>query len=151
MLEAKADDSIPGSAWRENTPQWLDEGLPEYVSREVYQQLGWTYFDLSRKTVINIDSACKEDLKNEARKYALSYIGKKGYMGNVATKENRKYVFAFYHCSCSFTKHLVGRIGLAPVLNSFSASPYVQQQFEKSTNSSFKVLKRSWLNKLQVH
>ncbi|HEX8355871.1 MAG TPA: hypothetical protein VF610_00580 [Segetibacter sp.] len=151
MLEAKANDSIPGSAWRENMPHWLVEGLPEYIAREVYQQFGWAYFDLSRKVIIDMDSACKEDLNNENGKYALSYIGKRGRLGDLATQGNReKYAFAFYHCSCSFTKYLVEQKGLTTVLNSFAASPYVQQAFEKSTNSSIEILKKSWLNKLQV-
>lgn len=150
MLEAKSDDSIPGSAWRENMPKWLVEGLPEHIARKVYQQFGWTYFDLSKKTVNNMDSACKEDLKDENGKYALSYIGRKGMaIGNLATQENRKYVLAFYHCSCSFTKYLVEQKGLTPVLNSLSASPYVQQEFEKLANSSLDILKSSWLKKVQ--
>jgi hypothetical protein len=149
MLEAKADDSIPLTAWKQNTPKWLEHGLAQYITREVYQQLGWTYFDLSRKTINNMDSACREDLKDEAGKYALSDIGKKGYLANIAARENRKYVFAYYHCSCSFTKYLVEQKGLTPILNSFSASPFVQQEFEKSTNSSLDILKSAWLVKLQ--
>jgi len=149
MLDAKADDSIPRSAWRENMPQWLVEGLPEYISREVYKQLGWTYFDLSRKVIIDMDRACKDDLKEENGKYALSYIGKKGRMDNLATTDRLKYAFAFYHCSCSFTKYLVEQKGFAPLLHSLSASPYVQQEYEKSTHSSLDILKSSWLKKLQ--
>ena len=149
MLEAKADDSIPFATWKQNKPKWLEHGLAEYISREVYQQLRWTYFDLSKKPIKNIDSACKEDLKDEAGKYALSDIGRKGIVPNTAERQNRKYIFAYYHCSCSFTKYLVKQKGLSAVLNSFSASPYVQQEFEKSTHSSLDTLKSSWL--MQLH
>lgn len=136
--------------WRENSPAWLIEGFPEYIAQKVYQQKGWSYFDVfTRTTFNNIDSACKEDLKNEHGKYVLSYIGKRSRVSELMGKDRRLYAPAFYHCSCSLVKYLVEQKGFRPVLNSFSAAPYVQQELEKSITPPVDMLKKSWLEKLQ--
>lgn len=151
MLNAKADDSIPIKEWKENMPQWLVEGLPEYVAREIYKQRSWSYYDIHRnKTHNNADSACKADLRNENGKSALTYIAKRGGMAELQGKDRRLYAPAFYHCSCSFVKYLSENKGIVPIINSFSASPYVQQELERSINSSLNIMKSAWLEKLQA-
>ncbi|HKH62912.1 MAG TPA: hypothetical protein VKA49_18855 [Flavitalea sp.] len=152
MLNTKTFYSLPE---KEKTAivshLWLAEGLPEYIAMQVSQAKKLPRFDpLANNFVDNIDSACKEGLKNEKKEYILSFIGKKGEMPELFGKERRLYAPTFYHCSCSFVKYLVEQQGIEPLLNSSSVYPKEDEALKKLIRPSLEVMKRSWLQKLGI-
>lgn len=99
----------------------------------------------SNRRLDNVDSICKEDLKNERRNYILSFIEKKGVMPELFNKERPIYAPAFYHCSCSFVKYLVEEKGIEVLLNSYTVFGREHEELEKLINLSLDSMKSSWI------
>jgi len=155
MLNTKRGNWLNATVSRkdlaENMPLWLAEGLPEYIAMQVSQQHHLPHFDPhSNGFYKDVDSLCKDDLRNEKGEYILSYIGRKGVMLELFGKDRRSYAPAFYHCSCSFVKYLVSQNGIEILLNSLSAYPRELEELEKLMTPSLEVMKKSWVEKLKM-
>ena len=154
MLNTKAgnwlNDSIPEDVWAKNMPLWLAEGLPDYISMQVSEQYNLPIFDVFTNSFLtNVDSVCKEDLKERRSDSILSFIGNKGAMSGLFGKERRLYAPTFYHCSCSFVKYLAEQFGADPLIESLSAYPNEMEQLEKGISTSIQELKNRWLAKIE--
>ena len=151
MLNTKAADAISEKEWAAYEPHlWLYEGLPDYISMKVSQQHNLPQFDVFANTTYgNADSLCKQDLCKERSAYILSFIGKKGTMPELYSKDRFTYAPTFYHCSCSFVKYLVEKQGIEPLLNSVSVYPREHEALEKLITPSLDVMKSSWMEKLK--
>lgn len=151
MLNTKAAGSISEKEWEAYEPHlWLSEGLADYIAEQVSQQRNLPRFDpLANAIVENVDSLCKEDLKRKRIAYILSFIGRKGTMPELFSKERLTYAPTFYHCSCSFIKYLVEQQGIEPLLNSISVYPREHEALEKLITPSLDAMKSSWLEKLK--
>lgn len=152
MLNTKngnwSNDSITLDVVAKNSPLWLSEGLPEYISQTVSQKNKLPFFDVQSKSFLtNVDSVCREDLKGKLADSVLSYIGKKGVLLALFGKERRLYAPAFYHCSCSFVKYLTEQYGIDPLVASLAAYPREMEELEKRIHSSLDDLKKAWLIK----
>lgn len=154
MLNTKTgnwfDPSVSEKQWVENMPLWLFEGLPDYISMVVSQKNNLPLFDVfTNTTVTNIDSVCKEDLKNVYADYILSFIGKKGTLPELYGKERRLFAPAFYHFSCSFVKYLAEHFGLDALLTSMSLFLKEQDELKNRISPSLEELKKSWVAKIK--
>lgn len=152
MLNTKngnwSNDSITLEVAAKNSPLWLSEGLPEYISLTASQKYKLPMFDVQSKSFLtNIDSICREDLKGKLADTVLSFIGKKGVLIPLFSKERRLYAPIFYHCSCSFVKYLAEQYGIEPLVASLAAFPKEMEELEKRIHSPLDDLKKAWLAK----
>jgi hypothetical protein len=143
------NDSITLEVAVKNTPLWLSEGLPEYISQTVSHKYKLPFFDVQSKSFLtNVDSICREDLKGKLADSVLAFIGKKGALIELFGKDRRLYAPTFYHCSCSFVKYLAERNGIDPLIESLAAYPREMEELEKRIHSSLEYLKKDWLIKI---
>jgi hypothetical protein len=157
MLNTKAGNwisqSIPEEVWASNIPLWLSEGLPDYISMQVSQNLKlplYNVFSNSFLTLNNIDSICKKDLEGSKADSILFFIGRKGALTALFGKERRLYAPTFYHCSCSFVKYLAESVGLDPLVASLAAYPKEMEELEKWLSMPIGKLKEKWLIKIKA-
>ena len=155
MLDTKTGSwqspEIPEKEWTEKMPLWLFEGLPDYISQKVSFTKNLPWFDVfsnSRQT--NIDSLFVEDIKSEKGKYILSFIGAKGVIPELSSKDRILYAPAFYHGSSSFVKYLADNYGMNILLTSISSFRQEHETIEKLTGKSLNILKNEWLDKMKI-
>lgn len=150
MLNSKAAASITDEEWDAHEPDvWLIEGLPSYIAIQVSQQNNLPIFDpLTNRNLRDIDSSCKESLRNERSEYILSFIGRNADMPELYGKDRKLYAPAFYNCSCSFVKYMVEQVGIEPLLKSISKRPREHEELQKLKTPSLEVMKKAWIRKL---
>lgn len=137
--------------WSENMPLWLFEGLPDYISLKVATTKNLPRFDVfSNGHHTNIDSLFIKDIQSDRGKYVLSFIGSKGVMPELSSKERMLYAPAFYHGSCSFVQYLAGNYGLNMLLASISSFRQEHEIIEKLTGKPLEILTKEWLAKLKI-
>ncbi len=141
--------TITDEDFDKNFPHWLSEGLPDYISLTVSLANHLQWFDVfSNSSLTNIDSLFKKEMESEKGTYILSFIGTKGVMPELSSKERILYAPAFYHGSSSFTRYLSDNYGLKMLLTAFSQFKKELETIEKLTGKTLDVLKREWLTKL---
>ena len=143
--------AVTEKEWSEQMPLWLFEGLPDYISLEVCLANDLPWFDVfsnSRQT--NMDSLFVEEEKSAKGKYILSFIGAKGVIPELFSKERRLYAPAFYHGAHSFVKYLAGQYGVKVLLTAVSSFQHEQEIIEKLTGKPLELLKKEWLDKLGI-
>jgi len=129
-----------------NLPLWLSEGLAEYISIQVSLQYDLARFDVMNNSYeTNADSLFRNDLKSEKGSYILSFIGKKGVMPELSSKDRRLYAPAFYHGSCSFIHYIAKHYGLDTLLAGISSFRKEHETIEKFTGKEIQTLKNLWL------
>jgi hypothetical protein len=140
------NESIPEDVWIKNMPLWLSEGLPDYISMQVSENLMLRRFDVfANSLLINVDSVCREDLKGSKADSILLFIGTRGALTGLFDKDRRLYAPTFYHCSCSFVKFLAEKVGVDPLVASHAAYPREIEELEKRISPSLDESKKSWL------
>jgi hypothetical protein len=138
MTDEEADKRVP---------DWLSEGLADYISLKVSLLNGFPRFDVfSRSFSMNVDSLFREDLKSEKGNYVLSFIGKNGVMPELYSNDRQLYAPAFYHGSCLFVQYIAEHFGLNTVLDGNAAFANEQEAIERSTGKSLEQLKQMWLD-----
>ncbi len=134
-----------------NFPHWLSEGLPDYISLSVSLSENLSWFDVfSNSGNTNIDSLFKKEIESEKGSYILSFIGTKGVMPELSSKDRILYAPAFYHGSSSFTRYLSDNYGLKILLTAFSQFRKELETIEKLTGKTLDVLKGEWLANLNL-
>jgi len=145
------DPAIPEKDWKENMPDWLFEGVPDFIALEVCSAKNLPWFDVfSNSSQRNIDSLFIEDLKSDKGKYIVSFIGSKGVMPELSSKDRILYAPAFYHGSHSFVKYLAGNYGIKILLASISSFRQENEIIEKLTGKPLEILKKEWLDNLKI-
>ncbi|MGZ5285481.1 MAG: hypothetical protein ACXWB4_07485 [Kaistella sp.] len=155
MLDTKTGNwlnpEITEKEWTEKMPLWLLEGLPDYISQKVSFTKNLPWFDVfSNSQQTNIDSLFVEDIKSEKGKYILSFIGTKGVMPELSSKERVLYAPAFYHGSSSFVNYLADKYGMNILLTSISSFGMENDTIEKLTGKTLEIIKKEWLDKLKI-
>jgi hypothetical protein len=136
----------------ENMPLWLYEGLPDYIATEVSRQNHLTNFDVfSNSNNTNADSLLLENLKSANASHIISYIGAKGVMQELFSKNRMDYAPGFYHGSCSFVHFIADNYGLPVLLTALSSFEKEQQSIETVTGKPLTILKKEWLEKLKMN
>lgn len=137
--------------WSENMPLWLFEGLPDYISLKVSLMENVLWFDVfSNHNQTNVDSIFVEEMKSEKGSYILSFIGSKGIMPELFSKDRMVYAPAFYHGSHSFVNYLADQYDIKILLAGISSFGKEDKVLEKSTGKSLVILKKEWLDKLKI-
>lgn len=135
----------------EKMPLWLFEGLPDYISLKVSLIENLPWFDVfSKSGQTNIDSLFVEEIKSDKGKYILSFIGTKGVMPELFSDDRILYAPAFYHGSSSFVKYVAGNYDIKILLTGISSFGQEQETIEKLTGKPLAILKKEWLNKLEI-
>lgn len=133
-----------------NMPQWLIEGLPEYMAMKISYDSNLFKADLFESGGLStVDSVCNVQSKLEKGPYILEHIGESGVMRELVGADRGKYSPIFYNCSCSFTKYLAETYGLDDLILAIGAFGDEQSTIEEKTGKSMEVLKKEWLGKLR--
>jgi len=154
MLNTKTlgwfNPAIKEEEWSKNMPLWLFEGLPDYISQKVSQLENLPRFDVfSKSNSFNVDSLFTSDIKSEKGVYILSFIGTKGVMPELSSKDRSLYAPAFYHGSCSFVQYIATHYDFKIFLDAISSFGEEHAIIEKRTGKPLAILKKEWLSKLK--
>ncbi len=142
---------ITEKEWSENMPLWLFEGLPDYISLQVSMSKNLPWFDVfSNSSQTNIDSLFVHEIKSDKGSYILSFIGVKGVMPELFSKDRIFYAPAFYHGSSSFVHYLSVKYGIKVMVTGIASFGKEQETIEKLTGKSLAVLKQEWQKKLKI-
>jgi hypothetical protein len=128
-------------------PLWLTEGLADYVAQTAAARAGvreGDVFDIGGLT--GADAACRDRLKGPHGPEILPFIGALGGPAALFTTERMEVAPTFYACGFSFTKFLVGRIGLAETI---ALMPLIRDngvlpRIEKLAKTSMDALRVEW-------
>lgn len=143
--------AITDDFFNKNEPTWLFEGLPDYIAMKISNLNNLVWFDVFSKSYNpNIDSVFIENIKAKNGQYILSYIGNKGVMPELSSKERIQYAPRFYHGSCSFVQFIAAKYGLEILLTAISAFQKEQETIEMFTGKTISMLKKEWLNQLGI-
>ena len=91
-----------------------------------------------------------EDMKSGKASYILSFIGKKGIMPELDSKDRILYAPAFYHGSSSFVGYIADKYGIEILLNAISSFGKEQEKIEEVTGKQIDILKREWTDKMGI-
>jgi len=145
------NSSVTEDEANKEMPLWLFEGLPDYISLKVSQLENLPWYDVFSKTsATNIDSIFKEDLKSEKASYILPFIGKKGIIAELSSKDRVLYAPTFYHGSSSFAGYIADKYGIEILLSTISSFRKEQEKIEELTAKQIDVLKREWIDKMGI-
>ncbi len=149
--ESMLSDSLTEKELDEKMPLWLFEGLPDYISVQVSIIEKLPRFDVfSNSDQTNFDSLFVKEMASEKAQYILSFIGKKGIMPELFSKDRPLYAPAFYHGSCSFVKYMADKYGMKIMLSGISSFGREQETIEKLAGKPLETLKKEWLDKLKI-
>jgi hypothetical protein len=132
---------------RASRPLWLTEGLADYVALTAAARAGVAEGDVfNLGGLLGTDAACRERLTFPRGDEVLPFIGSNGGPVALFTTERPQVAPIFYACGTSFTKFIVGRIGLpeAIQLMPLMLNDGVQQRIEKLTAKSINALRAEW-------
>ena len=129
-------------------PLWLTEGLPDFVALTAAKKTGTTegdVFDIGG--LDGADRTCAARLAGPAGKEVLPFIGTSGRPDALFTTERQTVAPTFYACSTSFTKRVVGLIGLEAAVGLIPLIPHdgVQSRIEALTGKPMATHRDEWL------
>jgi len=142
---------ITAKDFDENMPLWLFEGLADYLSLKISLMENLSFWDVfSNSARGDTDSLFVNEIKSEKGPYILSFIGSKGVIPELSSKDRILYAPTFYHGSSSFVKYLTDNYDIQVLLTSVSLFRKELETIEKLTGKSLATLKKEWLNKLKL-
>ena len=132
---------------RKVRPLWLTEGLADYVAQTAATRAGIAegdVFDIGG--LAGTDAACRDRLAGPRGAEVVSFIGTSGGPPALFTTERMEVAPTFYACGTSFTKFIVGRIGLPATI---ALMPLIGEQrvtprIEELTGQSIDALRQQW-------
>jgi len=129
-------------------PLWLGEGLPDYVALTAAASTGTTegdVFDIGG--LDGVDRTCATRLAGPAGPEVLRFIGAVGRPDALFTTDRQTVAPTFYACSTSFTKRIVGLIGLPATvaLIPLMAQDGMHARIEALTGKPMATLRDEWL------
>lgn len=154
----RRDPSVFGKL-RATRPLWLIEGLADYLAKSVMASSGLTEGDIFEVgNLQEVDTTCASRLVTPIDEQVLPFIGQLGEPSALRTTDRAKVAPTFYACALSFTKFLVGRIGVHETIAlmalqsrldsapAASVSPdEVIPRIETLTGQSMDALRTTWL------
>ena len=143
--------TVTDEHFNKNMPLWLSEGLPDYITMKVSYLNNLPRYDVfSRSLNPNVDSSFTLDMKSKNGQYIISYIGAKGVMPELSSKDRQQYAPGFYHGSCSFVRFIADYYGLELLLDAISSFQKEHEIIETKTGKSMAELKSDWLKQLGI-
>ena len=138
---------------RASRPLWLTEGLADYVALTAASRVG-----IKEGDVFNIgglagtDATCAERLRGPRGAEVVAFIGNVGAPAALFTTERDQVAPIFYACGTSFTKFVVGKIGLAETIQLLPLilTDGVLPRIEKLTDASMTVLRDEWRKSIET-
>ena len=132
---------------RVTRPLWLGEGLADYVAQTAATRAGvkeGDVFDIGG--LAGADAACRDRVKGPRGAEILPFIGAVGAPEALFTTERMEVAPTFYACGTSFTKFLVGRIGLQETI---SLMPLILKdgvlaRIEELTGKKMEIIRGEW-------
>jgi hypothetical protein len=134
-------------------PQWLSEGLPDYLAQATSSATGFHEGDVFEVGgLAKVDSTCAARLSGSRwQSEILAKVGGQGRLEALFTEERDEVAPIFYACSQSFTKYLVDRIGVPALVALFPHVPDGSWQAQLATVAGRPLpeLQRAWLDTLK--
>lgn len=124
LLSSRVGAPPGGGGQGPRRPLWLTEGLPDYVTRLVADEVGLVEqgpFGMPRLS--DVDAACAERARTADGATMLPSIGTGERPDVLFTTDRARFAPTFYACACSFTRYLVGLTSLDAVIALFGLSP----------------------------
>ncbi len=143
LPEEYADEEEARAAYA-SWPLWLTEGLTDYIAKTVSAQTGipeGDVFDLG--SADEMDSGCARMLSLPAGAEVMPFIGAPGAPDSLRQRR-REVAPIFYGCAASFSKFLVGLLGIEPIVD-LIPEPDPHGKLEELTGMSIEMLRSSWL------
>ena len=142
--------TVTDDYFNKNMPLWLSEGLPDYIAMKVSNRNKLAWYDVfSRSLNPNVDSVFTRDMKSKNGQYILAYIGAKGVMPELSSKDRQQYAPGFYHGSCSFVQFIADHYGLELLLDAISSFQKEHETIEIKTGKSITELKNAWIKQIE--
>jgi M61 glycyl aminopeptidase len=138
---------------RAKRPLWLAEGLADYVGQTAATRAGvkeGDVFDIGG--LEGADAACRERLKGPRGSEILPFIGALGAPEALFTTDRQQVAPTFYACGTSFTKFVVGRIGLPETIGLMPriADEGVLPRIEQLTGKPMDAVRAEWRQAIGV-
>lgn len=147
-------DSVEQDRRAAQFPQWLNEGLPDYLAQSVAKATGFPEGDVFEVGGLDkVDSTCAARLTSTSRRdEILAKIGGQGRLNALFTEERKVVAPTYYACSQSFTKYLVDRIGVKAVVGLFPEIPAAgwSGRIEKLAGEPIASLRRRWMDEVGI-
>ena len=124
---------------------WLGEGIASYVAFSAAKQASVTEGDpFGRDDLGTVDSNCAKALPTPVGAEVLPFIGAEGEPAALLSHARRLEVAPpFYSCATSFTKFLVGAVGIEAVLDSL-VELHSEPAIAKAAGKSMDALRAEW-------
>jgi hypothetical protein len=128
-------------------PLWLTEGLADYVAQTAATRAGVAegdVFDIGG--LAGADAACRTRLAGPRGAEVLPFIGGAGGPPALFTTERMQVAPTFYACGTSFTRFVVGRIGLPATiaLMPLIGEGKVPARIAELSGASIDALRQEW-------
>ncbi|MFN8571248.1 MAG: hypothetical protein U0132_04270 [Gemmatimonadaceae bacterium] len=145
-------DSINQAEHRAQQPLWLMEGMPDYLAQVAADRAGVHEGDVFQiGGNAGTDSACVNRVTASSKgDEILASVGRNQRLEALFTTDRATVAPAFYACSRSFAKFIVGRIGVPAAVDLFPAIQRGEweQQLERVAREPTQGLRRAWLMSL---
>ena len=141
--EGARDRARPGSR-----PLWLMEGLADFIGQSAADEAGVVEGDVfDTGGLRGVDRVCAMRLQEPIGRQVVRAIGENAELPALFTTDRQTVAPTFYACSFSFTKFVVGRIGLGETVALMPriASGGVPERIEQLTRTTIAALREEWL------
>lgn len=135
--------SRPGSR-----PLWLMEGLADFIGQSAAGEAGVVEGDVfDAGGLTGVDRVCATRLQEPIGRQVVAAIGENAELPALFTTDRQTVAPTFYACSFSFTKFLVGKVGLGEVvaLMPLLSTGGVPKRVEQLTHTTIARLRDEWL------
>ncbi len=147
-------DSVASERAAARYPQWLSEGLPDYLAQATASATGFHEGDVfSVGGLAKVDSTCAARLADSPRRAEiLEKVGSVGRLEALFTTERAQVAPVFYACSQSFTKYVVDRVGIRAVVAAFPHIPAGTWvgDLETAARMSLAGMRSAWLEAIST-
>ena len=154
FLPYEYPDSVAEERAAARFPFWLSEGLADYLAQAAAATTGFHEGDVFEVGGLSkVDSTCAARLTASPRRTEIqAKVGAQGRLEALFTTERDEVAPVYYACSQSFTKYLVTRIGVGPLVALF---PRIQAgtwlaDLASAAGQPLPTLRRAWWKALGV-
>jgi hypothetical protein len=135
-------------------PQWLNEGLPDYLAQAAAQRTGFHEGDVfAIGGLARVDSTCAARLiANPHRRAIAAKVGGQGRLEALGTTDRETVAATYYACSQSFTKFLADRSDVKALVALFPSVPAGTwlEDLRRVAGAPLDALRQMWLRHLGV-
>lgn len=137
-----------GAARPGSRPLWLMEGLADFVGQSAAGEAGVIEGDVfDTGGLPGVDRTCATRLQEPIGRQVVAAIGENAELPALFTTDRQTVAPTFYACSFSFTKFLIGKVGLGEVIALMPIFPSggVPKRVEQLTHTTIAHLREEWL------